>query len=82
MQVVLVAILAMTCTVILLSYPGGVLDVHATERVLAHVGRRLPEHVELAGVLHVVQLVRTPSTSSHSDPSSSSADARRRGSAS
>ena len=32
----------------------------AAEGVLGDVGRRLPQHVELAGVLHVVQLVADP----------------------
>ena len=37
--------------------PRRVRDVEPAEGVLAHVGRRLAQHVELAGVLHVVQLV-------------------------
>ena len=35
-------------------------DVQAPEGVLGDVGRRLAQHVELAGVLHVVQLVADP----------------------
>ena len=40
--------------------PGGRRDVQAAEGVLGDVRRRLPQDVELAGVLHVVQLVAHP----------------------
>ena len=38
--------------------PRRVRDVDPAEGVLPHMGRRLAQHVELAGVLHVVQLVQ------------------------
>ena len=51
----------MTCTVILLSYPAGIRDVQIPPKGSSRdVGLRLAQHIELAGVLHVVQLVPDP----------------------